>query len=165
MPTFIFFWAIRLNTLNDMPGTSGTSSSEMTATFSFFVTPLMSIPSTCATSLTMVPGTSVSDERTSSSTEYFLASSTRGCSAPARPGLPAPAFRRMISAAACAHWAQGAGLPCTRRLRPYISGTGLHARAAAMATGACVRAAAPQRGDVIVFVDALKARHHHHAVA
>ena len=41
-----------------------------------FVTPLINIFSIFATSLTMVPGIGLSDERTSSSTEYFFAIST-----------------------------------------------------------------------------------------
>ena len=76
MPTLILFCAIRLNTLNEMPGSSGTSKIEITATLSSLVTPLINIPSTSKTSFTMVPGTFVSDERTSKFTEYFFAIST-----------------------------------------------------------------------------------------
>ena len=74
--TLILRCAIRLNTLKDAPGTSGTSKIEITATSLSFATPLISIPSTSVTSFTMVPGTLVSDERTSKLTEYFFASST-----------------------------------------------------------------------------------------
>ena len=70
--TLIFFCAIRLNTLNEAPGTSGTSKIEMTATSLSFATPLISIPSTSVTSFTIVPGRSVSDERTSRLTGIFL---------------------------------------------------------------------------------------------
>lgn len=74
--TLMFFCASRLNTLKDIPGTSGTSRIETTATSSSFATPLISIPSTLVSSLTTVPGTGLMLDRTSSSTPYFLASST-----------------------------------------------------------------------------------------
>ena len=77
MSTLMLRLASAPNTLKDMPGTSGTSMIEITATSVSLATPLMSIPSiSSVTSFTMVPGTGFRLESTSSSTPYFLASST-----------------------------------------------------------------------------------------
>ena len=77
MSTLIFFWASRPKILKLVPGSSGTFRIVITATSVSFATPLISIPSTSfTTSLTTVPGTGFRLERTSSSTLYFLASST-----------------------------------------------------------------------------------------
>ena len=77
MSTLTFFWASIPKILKLMPGSSGTFRIEMTATSVSLATPLISIPSiSFATSLTTVPGTGFRLESTSSSTLYFLASST-----------------------------------------------------------------------------------------
>ena len=77
MSTLMFFWASRPKILKLMPGSSGTFRIVITATSVSFATPLISIPSmSFVTSLTTVPGTGFRLESTSSSTLYFLASST-----------------------------------------------------------------------------------------
>ena len=75
--TLIFFCASRLNTLKEVPGTSGTPTRVTTATSSSFATPLINIPSIAfVASFTSVPGTGFRLDSTSSSTLYFFASST-----------------------------------------------------------------------------------------